>query len=235
MARHTIYLDNAEFRGDEVVISGDEARHAVRVKRVRSGDNLRLVDGCGTVMTTEVLDAGRDLVLKLLETRRVPRPTPRLEVWSATPKGARLDRMVDGLCQVGAASWIPTTFGRSVVDPRSTKLERLERIVTEAVKQCGRPWLMEIGGRSTFADAIDAPSEVAVVVADASGDAPMPQAGKEIRLLIGPEGGLTDQEISHARDAGAQICRFGSHTMRTEVAAMVAAAILLAHQSQPME
>lgn len=139
--------------------------------------------------------------------------------------------MIDGLSQVGAAAWRPLITERTVVEPRAGKLERLQRIAEESLKQCGRAWLLEIGSPIGFAAALRGAHERgdALVVADAAGGAPPPlAAGAPVTLVVGPEGGLTDRESTLAREHGAAAIRLGPHILRIETAAVVGAAALLA-------
>lgn len=102
---------------------------------------------------------------------------------------------------------------------------RLERHAVEAMKQCGRAWVLEIGDAVSFEEALRG-DDVDVVVADASGDRYEASGGREIRVLVGPEGGWTTEELASARASGARVCSFGRHVMRIEVAAVVAAAVV---------
>jgi len=132
--------------------------------------------------------------------------------------------MIDGLSQVGAASWSMLESERSVTEPREGKMERLERTAMEASKQCGRAWRLEIGGVMKFAEAVRMEG---VVVADVSGSAYERSGADVVRLLVGPEGGWAPEELQLARARGAAVCRFGPHVMRIETAAVVAAGIIM--------
>ncbi len=230
---HTLFFPDLARDGDSLVIEGEEARHAVRVKRLGAGDALRLLDGRGGVAECRVVEAGRALHVRVEERRAVEPVSPRVEVWSATPKGARVDVMIDALTQVGAASWTPMATTRGVVEPGEAKLHRLERIIIEACKQSNRPWLMRMGGgggRRTFEEAIDLGESGVeeLVVADGGGGPYGRGRGvKGVRLLIGPEGGFTAEEMEAARLAGARVVSLGPHTMRVEVAAVVGAALII--------
>lgn len=240
MSQHRIYIDQPPpTPGGRLTVTGPEAEHAVRVKRLREGEAVELLDGRGTVARAlvERVTAGKGSSLGLLiESVRVePALAPRVEVWSATPKGGRVDELVDSLSQVGAAAWSPMKTARSVVSPREGKLDRLRRIAVEAAKQAGRAWIMETGEEREFAEALAGPANgprqhnLAIVLADASGEPYAPTGAATIRILIGPEGGWTEGELAAARAAGgcAQTARFGPHTMRIETAAPIAAAIVL--------
>ncbi len=215
--------------GEVAVITGDEAHHALRVKRTRAGENVQLMDGRGGIAEGTVTDGPKDrtLHIHLTAVRREDPARPRIEVWSAVPKGGRVDEMIDQLAQIGAAQWRPLDTTRSIVDPREAKMERLTRIAAEASKQCGRAWMMEIGGKATMAEALRTATGTRVVLADASGT---PWSGttaaENVRLLIGPEGGWTPEELAAARVAGTTIARFGPHVMRIETAAVAACAVV---------
>ncbi|MFN7021537.1 MAG: RsmE family RNA methyltransferase [Phycisphaerales bacterium] len=226
--------------GQTLLIEGDEAAHALRVKRLGPGDTLALLDGCGVTALARVdppdfQPASRrspaSLRLTITDRTEHPPPSPALDVFTATPKGARPDDLIDQLSQVGAASWAPLHTERGVVDPRPAKLDRLERIARESAKQCGRPWLLRIDPPRDLRALLADPSRPATILADASGEPYRPMelaAPSAIRLLIGPEGGWSPAELQSARAASATIARFGPHTMRIETAAVAAAAIIMA-------
>ncbi|HBS29580.1 MAG TPA: hypothetical protein DEB06_09070 [Phycisphaerales bacterium] len=229
---HTLYLPDFQPGQPEGAIEGDEARHGARVKRLAPGDLVRVLNGRGLVVLGRLTEARRRLAFVVERWEETPPLSPAVEVWSATPKGARVEELVDALVQVGAASWTPMACARSVVDPRDAKLARLERIATEALKQAARPWAMSMREKSPFAAALDAPAGTALVIADASGQPCRPSGEPAVRLLIGPEGGFTPEELRAARDAGARVCALGAHTMRIELAAPVGVALILREEQR---
>ena len=216
--------------GSVIEITGDEAHHAARVKRVEPGHPLELLDGHGAVASAEVAEiiklgkkAGWALHARVLTVERSPERTPRLTVYAAAPKGPRLETMIDQLSQVGVAAWAPLHCTRSVGDPRAGKLDRLSRVTLEAAKQSGRAWAMTVERGASFRDAIGED----VIIADASGEPYQPTGVDDLTLLVGPEGGWTDAELDQAHAAGATVAGFGRHVMRIETAAVVAAGIVL--------
>jgi 16S rRNA (uracil1498-N3)-methyltransferase len=219
--------------GEILTVSGPEAHHAVRVKRLEVADTLHILTGAGhravCSITTITKPRGEwQLTLTVQAVTLDPPTAPRLLVCSAVPKGDALEQMIDGLSQAGAAAWSPLTCERTVVDPRDAKLARLTRVCEESLKQSARAWLMAVEPALTFADALKLPN---VIVADATGEpyAPTTSATSDqpLTLLIGPEGGLTPGELAAARASRARICTFGVHIMRIEVAAVVAAGCIL--------
>ncbi len=231
MGLHRIHLDGpVPGAGGEVLVSGDEAQHALRVKRVEVGDRVELLDGCGQVGVGALLEGEKErrsgqwmVRIRVERVERVAPTSPRLEVLSAAPKGDRLDDMIDQLAQVGVASWGPLACERAVVDPREGKMQRLARRAREASKQCGRAWALEVGAERTLGEVLGG----RVVLAHAAGGAYAPSSHGVVRLLVGPEGGFSERELAQAVDAGATIASFGPHAMRIETAAVVASGVIL--------
>jgi 16S rRNA (uracil1498-N3)-methyltransferase len=240
-AHRILYPDLASaLPGTPVTILGDEAHHAARVKRLVTGDPVEFLDGRGhraLAVIRDITKAGSSkhpewlLVCDIQQLTIDPPPRPRVEIWAAPPKGERLEDMIDGLGQVGAAAWCPLLATRTVVDPREGKLARLARVAAETAKQSGRSWTLELGTGGAPHAAIT--PDARVIIADASGTPYSPSGAELIRVLIGPEGGWTDDELRDLRAAGATLARFGPHVMRVETAAIVAAAAVIAAESRP--
>lgn len=231
MGIHRIYIPGCEaVPGDSIEIRGDEAHHAVRSKRLEVDAPIEILDGSGLralarITAIEKLGKGEWQVRAAIERANREDPEgPSLRVLASAPKGPRLEEMIDQLSQVGAASWAPLIAERTVVTPRTGKLKKSERVAMEAAKQCGRSWVLEVGGEIGFDDALRSPG---VIVADASGEPYAPDWSPELTLLIGPEGGFTPDELLRARESGVRIVRFGRHVMRVETAAVVGAGIIL--------
>lgn len=235
MAAHRIFLPAQTLEpGVMISVSGDEAQHATRVKRLTQGDAIEVLNGTGQIASAIIERVGsrkeHQLDLRIEAVESHPPPSPRVEVWSAAPKGARLDEMIEGLSQTGCVLWRALICERTIVEPREGKLARLERIAGESAKQCGRAWTMLIGEPVAFGDALAAPGAERVLIADASG-ADVHEltriACRSMRLLVGPEGGLSPAEVAAARAAGIEFVRLGPHIMRIETAAVVGCATLV--------
>lgn len=230
MPRHTLYLDDRPLPsapGESIRVEGDEAKHAIRVKRVVEGDQVRVLDGKGGVLLTRVVDARRSLDLVIESAEQEPQPTVGIELATASPKGQRLDKMIDMLGQVGAGIWHPLATKYGVVEPGGNKIDRMERICRESAKQSLRAWPMKIGSPLSFKEGISTGPDTRLVIADASGGDYRVGGPGTVRALVGPEGGWTDGELSAARDAGAQVVGLGPHVLRIETAAVVLCAMIV--------
>ncbi len=222
--------------GDEVVLDGPEGHHAAVVRRLSAGERLVLTDGAGTRLVGTVGSVGKRSLTVLVEVvEEVARPTPRVSVVQAIPKGERGELAVELLTEVGADLVVPWTAERSVARWRGERaaksLERWRSTAREAAKQSRRAWWPEVAEPA----GLDAVCErvrgagLAVVLHEA-GPVPLSSAGEvpeDLLLVVGPEGGLTDAELEALRGAGAAVVRLGDEVMRTSTAGAAATAALL--------
>lgn len=233
MSTHRISIPGTRpSRSERVDITGPEAHHAARVKRLTEGDTVELLDGRGwrglaaVIGVTKAAKGEWVLAVEVRETVEEEPTRPQVHVLASPPKGERLEEMIDQLSQAGAASWSPLVAARTVVSPRAGKMLRAERVASEAAKQCGRLWTMSIGEPVRLADAL-ARTDPRLVLADPSGGPFTYEDEAQIALLVGPEGGFAEEELGAAAKAGASVCRFGRHVMRVETAAVVATGVIL--------
>ncbi|MEO1128647.1 MAG: RsmE family RNA methyltransferase [Planctomycetota bacterium] len=231
MGVHTLFVSDLDFSDDHLTVGGPEAEHAVRVKRVGVGDRVRLLNGTGDVLTCVVSSARKREMQVDVECReRAEKEHPAVHVMGATPKGPRLEKMIDQLAQVGAASWSALATKLGVVDPGANKLDRMVRVATEGAKQSGRAWIMDLGGKTTLERALE--GDASLVVCDGSGGAYRPTGAAAVRVLVGPEGGFLPEEIEMVRQAGGQVLRLGPHAMRIETASVVGASRVLCAEQE---
>ncbi|HWE38440.1 MAG TPA: RsmE family RNA methyltransferase [Isosphaeraceae bacterium] len=214
-------------------LTGDEARHLARVRRLGPGDAVELLDGRGGAWLAVVDRVERDRVELAVGEPLPERPDgPHLTLATAVPKGERFDWLVEKATELGVARLVPILASRSTVDPRSSKLDRLRRLVVEACKQSGRRRLMEIGPTTPWPDACRSESPGARFLAHPGG---MPAASAiagapagPLALAIGPEGGFDPDEVAGAVAAGWRLIDLGPNLLRIETAALAGAASVLA-------
>ncbi len=226
--------------GEVVLVEGDEAHHAVAVRRLRVGERVVLADGRGLTATGEVsATAKRELAVTVDDVRRHDRPAPDLVVVQALPKGDRGELSVEVLTEVGAARVVPWSAARSVAtwkgDRGPRTLARWRSTAREAAKQSRRPWHPEVDPLATTADLVGlvAAADLAVVLHEGAtrplAGLPVPSApGSVVVVVVGPEGGVTDDELAVLTGAGAHAVRLGPEVLRTSTAGVAACAALLA-------
>ncbi len=216
-------------RDGRAVLTGDEARHLARVMRCAVGDEVVVFDGCGTSWRARVATIGRDEVGLELGAAAIASATPRvpLTLAVALPKGERQKWLVEKLTELGVARLVPLATTRGVAEATPAAVERLARGVIEACKQCGRDALMEIAPPRSVAEiARDLGHGVTLVVADRDG-LPLDTSageGRPIIAVVGPEGGLTAEELATLEAAGGRRVSLGPHVLRVETAAIALAA-----------
>ncbi len=225
--------------GDQLRLSGDEGRHAARVRRMRVGEQILLGDGRGTVVTGEILSvAGDGLDVAVRDRCAQPQPDPRITVVQALAKGDRAELAVELLTELGGDEIVPWQADRCVVrwdvEQAERGVERWRRIAREATKQSRRAWLPEVNELALTADVSKrvAASAGALVLHESAGDplttAPLPVGG-ELVVVVGPEGGVTAEELATLTAAGAQPVRLGRPVLRTSTAGAAALAALSVH------
>jgi 16S rRNA (uracil1498-N3)-methyltransferase len=223
--------------GDTVALDGAEGHHAVTVRRIREGEQVALTDGAGTTAVVTVTGTGKkSLEARVDSVTALPAETPRVVVVQAIPKGDRGELAVEMLTEVGVDVIVPWAAARSVAvwrgDRAEKSLARWRSAAREAAKQARRSWFPEVTDLATTADvtALLAKAGVPVVLHEAASGplANIPIPGRaEIVIVVGPEGGIADDELAEFSAVGAEPVRMGSSVLRSSTAGVAAAAALL--------
>jgi 16S rRNA (uracil1498-N3)-methyltransferase len=210
-----------------VMLEGPEAHHLAHVSRLRQGDAVCLFNGDGRQYPARVSEVGRrQVTLEIVGVEAPARELPfRLVVASPLPKGDRAQFLVEKLTELGATALVPLSTARSVVHPREAKLDKLQRHVIEASKQCGRNVLLEVRALtewSAFCRSEGLPARK--LLAHPSAPALPGSSSEDVALAVGPEGGFTDEEVRLAQEAGWQVVGLGPRILRVETAALAVTA-----------
>lgn len=231
-----------DLSGAQVRLTGAEGRHAAGAKRLRPGEPVDLVDGRGTRARCVVVGVGRDEVLLDVGQRvREPQPQPRIVVVQALPKGERGELAVELMTELGVDAVVPWAAARCVAHWKGERgeraLRRWQSTAREAAKQARRSWVPGIAPLSTTREVADRLRRVdaALVLHEAAGEAlsssELPGGG-EVALVVGPEGGVTDDELATFAAAGARPVRLGPTVLRTSTAGAAAAAVVSARTAR---
>ncbi|MEV8633235.1 16S rRNA (uracil(1498)-N(3))-methyltransferase [Streptosporangium sp. NPDC051023] len=222
----------------EFTFGGSEGRHAAAVRRLRAGERLDLTDGAGAVAECVVRDAGKDsLRVEVLRRYEVPPPRLRLVVVQGLPKGDRGELAVEMMTEAGVDVIVPWSASRCVTQwkgERAAKsLARWRSTAREAAKQARRFRLPEVTEPATTSGVAALLSGAALgVVLHEEAASPLstlalPSDG-DIVVVVGPEGGVAEEEIAAFRGAGAVPTLLGPTVLRTSTAGVAAAAVLQA-------
>ncbi|HMP03170.1 MAG TPA: RsmE family RNA methyltransferase [Gemmatales bacterium] len=212
-------------------LTGPEAHHLAVVCRVRPGATVVLFCGDGAEWTAQVSTVGkRQVELHVQEPVFPDREQPQpLIIAAPLPKGDRATFLVEKLTELGVTRFIPLLTARSVVQPGAGKTEKLRRTVIEASKQCGRNKLMQVDEPLSLASLLADPHlPERRLFADPGGVAwgEVVVSGPMVGTVawVGPEGGLTADEVAEAERRGWQRVRLGPSVLRVETAALALAA-----------
>ena len=225
-----------------IVLAGPEGHHAATVRRLLVGEAVDLVDGRGTRASCRVLAVGAGrLEAEVLSRVVEPPPSLRLVLVQAIAKGDRGELAVELATEVGIDEVVPWAAGRSIATwtgARGEKaLDRWRSSVRAAVKQSRRSWLPPVSdATTTVAVCARIRAAAAAYVLHEVGTSPLataqlPEAG-EVLLVIGPEGGIRDEEVAAFEQAGARTVRLGPSVLRTSTAGAVAAAVISARSGR---
>ena len=213
-------------------LTDELAHHLGRVLRAEPGQAVVLGDGQGGTAHAVVTATGKHHVDVLVE--RVERdapPAPRVLLAFAAPRLQRAEWLLEHGTEVGVAVFQPLWTKRS--RPQGERLERWHKIVRAAAGQCDRAWLPEVRPAAELQAWLADPAVPACRVLAAAGGAPMTTGvdGDPVVLLVGPEGGFDASELTAIAAAGYMPRSLGPHILRTETAAVVGAAVLLASRA----
>jgi 16S rRNA (uracil1498-N3)-methyltransferase len=222
--------------GSVTVLDGAEGRHAATVRRLGPGERVHLADGAGGLAECEVVSAEADaLQLRVLSRSALDPPQPAVVVVQALPKGDRGTLAVELLTELGVDEIVPWAAARCIAQWRGERgakaLAHWRSAARAAAKQSRRPWVPRVRELASTRD-------VCGILAGASGalvlheegrrslaEAELPAAGV-LALVVGPEGGLTEGELTAFRAARASVVRLGAPVLRTSTAGAAALAAL---------
>ena len=228
--------------GDEtVVLPRDEAEHLTRVLRLGVGDTVAVFDGRGREFTARVATVmRRDVRLQLVaRVDPAPEPSVALTIAQAVLKGDKMDDVVRDAVMLGAAAIQPIVTKRTETTVASlikgARIDRWRRVALASVKQSRRAVLPEIRVPLTLESYFDEPAaalRLMLVEPGAASDAepvsavqrgPVPA---DAVVLVGPEGGWTEQECAMARQRGARLVTLGHRTLRADAVPIAAISVL---------
>ncbi len=223
--------------GEPVALSPEDARHAIRSLRLRVGDRFTSADGTGGVAVCRITRADRLLVeAEVIERSERERARPHLTVLLAPPKGERLTWAVQKLTELGTDEIVLLETSRTVrrfTGDRGDRISvRLDAVAREAAKQARRVFLPEISGPVPWIEAVVPGEHPMFVLWEEGSEGLLPQLPEEeperLALVIGPEGGIPEEDARQAEREGAKLAWLGEGLLKVETAAVAAAAVVLA-------
>jgi 16S rRNA (uracil1498-N3)-methyltransferase len=222
--RHRIFVDAIS---PEVTVTGDEFHHSVRVVRLHIGEEVELFDRAGNAARGMLQSLDRDSAVIVTGQSLPSRESPlAVHLAMAVIQLEKFELVLQKATELGVRSILPMMTERVELRPEryANKRERWEKIVFEAVKQSGRAVVPRIEEPQSFAQI--AGRSGARILFDADAEPSTIGQLQDVTLLIGPEGGWTDQELRAAREAGCLFQRLGPRRLRAETAAIAAMSVI---------
>jgi len=245
------FVSPEDIKGNEVLITGGEARHIITVLRKRKGDKIDIFDGYGNEFRVRILEIDRPTGLPRVKGEiinqkiRKTEPKLRITLFQSIPKGNRLEFIIQKATEVGISEIVPITTERTIVRLDYKKIKqrtlRWQKIAQEAAKQSRRSAIPKVGPVLDFSQALKEFSArkfpmgiIAWEMEDKNrlrdvltssvggGISELPLA-----IFIGPEGGFTAEEVEEAKEKGVVPVSLGSRILRTETAGLVVAIVAL--------
>jgi 16S rRNA (uracil1498-N3)-methyltransferase len=218
--------------GSVVQVTGEEARHAITVVRVRVGERISVSDGDGLLASGVVSSTDGGVVRVEVETaKRHPAPAPELWLAQALAKGDRDELAVQAATELGVSGVIPWAAERSISRWEGAKAakgrDRWAAIVREATKQSIRPRVPVVEPIATTAALAKLPGRILVLEPDATVRLTEVELDSDrLTLVVGPEGGIGPRELETLVAAGGVLVRLGPEVLRTSTAGPAALAVL---------
>lgn len=236
------FVPAGSLAGKTVTVSGELHHHMTRVLRMKAGDSLLLGDGDGCEAQGTISRIDKDRLIIVLE-GTVPGSTetgPTITLYQGLPKGDKLELVIQKGTELGAAAIVPFQAGRSVsrLSPvqSGSKLERWQRIADEAARQSQRASLPRISFAGSLGEVLRSANQSLKLLLwederetrlrTVLAERPIPES---IAVIVGPEGGLSEEEIRQARENGFIPVSLGQRILRTETAGLAILAILQFH------
>ncbi len=221
---NTVYTLN-----EKISLPAEAVHHAMHVLRLREGEDVEIFDGKGGSAIGKI-SFGPEKAEVLIQAIRAVKELPvEIVILQALVVNDKMDLIVEKACEIGTQELYIYPPERTDLKPAADKLqkrlERWQRISIAACSQCGRSRLLKIEYCPTFHAALEKAKGLKLLL-DPSADSNvvLPNEVKAVSFLIGPEGGFTPKEIASATQKGFEAMKLGNLILRTETAAIVAAA-----------
>ena len=234
---HWAYCENLQ--KDNVTISDAEAHHLIHVLRCRAGAQVTLFDGLGMEAKSEVVSVTRkDLTCRVLSRIQHARPSrPEFTVVASPPKADRLKMMVEKLTETGVDRLVLLNTSRTVTTPGETRLDKIHSNMIAACKQCRRPFFMELSPLQSMQAALSelqsTTTNPLICIAHPETNNNLTELYSQTQItrpaavLIGPEGGFTEDEVQAAISCGAVPVSWPNTILRIETAAIVFSTLIM--------
>lgn len=231
---HTFYVPQNQIYEETATIVGSEQHHLRNVLRLGIGKTIRIIDGEGSVFTATISKIGSELTDARIEKQEFYKKTiPSITLFQGLPKHDKMELILQKTTELSVSRIVPVITERSLQKTTKNRLERWQRIVLSASKQCGLVWLPKLSEIQILQDCINTvqAQDLSLILWEKESEQHiqavlrMNPEVESIALLIGPEGGFSENEVKEVTKIGCIPVKIGSTILRTETAAIAGIAM----------
>lgn len=226
---HRVFVDHNQIP----TITGSDAHYIKNVLRLKAGDQLELLDGSGKVYLVKISTLNKEQINCETISTSIPQTETKTKITiaQAIPKAKKMDLIIQKCTELGVAKIIPTLTERCIA--KGEKIKRWQKIAKEGAEQCGRTTIPEISPVIKFEEVIKLKDQydLSLLPWELEENTSLKKVlssnkPKEILILIGPEGGFSQEEVKLAKSAGFTTITLGPRILRTETAGLVILAMI---------
>lgn len=234
---HRFFVDY-EIKTDQIIIEDkDDVKHITKSLRVVIGEKLEICDTTGTEYIAEVIELADQVICKRLEKRDFERESPlHVDLIQGLAKGSKMELIIQKCVELGVRNIIPCQMTRSIVKldtkGEKKKVDRWQKIADEAAKQSKRTKIPQVYNVQVLLKMTETLEEYDHILIAYENEntrqlkSVLKSLGNNIAIIIGPEGGITEEEINFIQELGGQSISLGPRILRTETAGLMCLSIL---------
>lgn len=237
MEKRRFYVDNSALTDSRATLYDEERNHLVNVLRMNEGDEAVIVCGDGFDYDAKIVEIEKKYVTLEItsKTKNVAEPKKRLDVFQGVSKGDKMELITQKLTELGGHSLIPFVSNFTIAKESAIKLDRLEKITREAIKQCKRSNCLVIEKAITFDSLLERLYDYDLVIfayeKEKNGTLNSyfenVDAINKVAIIVGAEGGFSEEEAEKIVKAGAKCVSLGNRILRCETASIVLTALVM--------
>lgn len=239
---HKFFVNKENIKDQMAVITDDDVKHIYKVLRLETGDRVNINNCDGKEFLGEITEIDKKYVkVKIIEKLEVNNESPiEVYLYQGLPKSSKMDLIVQKATELGVKEITPIITERVVVKSELNefrKLDRWNRIALEACKQCKRSIIPVINAPIEYDELLNNLKSMDLIVVPYENEENIgikktcenlsKDTVKKVAVIIGPEGGFEDDEISDFKKMGANIVTLGPRILRTETAGFVSVSLLM--------
>lgn len=238
---HRFFIPSSAVDGSRIVICGKDAHHIKNVLRMKPGEQFLACTEKGELYTCEIISTGEKIDTSIVDFSKAASELPcRVVLFQCLPKKDKMEFVIQKAVELGASEVVPVISERTIIKldekKKAARLERWNTIAKNAAEQSGRSIIPEVSEPVPFKRALDISSKCDIKIQPYENAEGMERTrkvfaslkpGMTVGVIIGPEGGFSENEVCMAEEAGFQTVTLGRRILRTETAGLTALSFIV--------